>query len=271
MSAVVALGAIWMLGSRSGFSLRRLPLAGVLLSVPFFADAKQVLLALPVGLLATNWRRWGASIVLPLALVAASMYAFVYLYPSGRDAIGFLQQARTGQGGKTLAASAVWDEVRADPVSLAFGKGPAETVDRVAFLTTPLLTERGSPLRVLNLKPAEIAIDVQIKAIGRSHGGTSFNGALSSGLGVLGDLGLIGMTAYAGLVASLFLAVRRGQSGEAFAATAGWAMFAVLGFVFDWWEQPPLSLFLAVLSGLVLTRPAPGPRSVEPSRARSSR
>ncbi len=269
MSAVVALGAIWMLGSRAGFSLRRLPTAAVLLTIPFLADAKQVILALPIALLATNWWRRGASVVLPLTLVAVAMYSFVVFYPSGRGAIGFLEQARSGNGGKTLAANAIWREIRADPVSLAFGKGPAETVGRAAFLTTPLLTERGSPLRVLHLRPAAIAIDVQTKAIARSHGGTSFNGALSSALGVLGDLGLMGMAAYAGLLGSVFFAVRTEQSGEAFAASAGWAMFAVLGFVFDWWEQPPLSLFLAVLTGLVLTRPgsAPGTFPTPPAPA----
>ena len=36
---------------------------------------------------------------------------------------------------------------------------------------------------------------------------------------------------------------------------AGFAMFAVLGVVFDWWEQPPFSVFLAVLAGLALTEP----------------
>ena len=30
-------------------------------------------------------------------------------------------------------------------------------------------------------------------------------------------------------------------------------MFALLGFVFDWWEQPPFSVFLAVLAGLALS------------------
>ena len=84
-------------------------------------------------------------------------------------------------------------------------------------------------------------------------GGTSFNSGLSSALGILGDLGLAGTAAYAALYGSLFIAVRRLRSPEAVAATGGWAMWGVLGLVFDWWEQPPLSLVLAVLSGLALT------------------
>jgi hypothetical protein len=38
-------------------------------------------------------------------------------------------------------------------------------------------------------------------------------------------------------------------------AAGAWAMFAVLGFVYDWWEQPPFSVFLAVISGLALVDP----------------
>jgi hypothetical protein len=73
---------------------------------------------------------------------------------------------------------------------------------------------------------------------------------------VLGDLGVAGAATYAVLFGSLFLALRRLRSPEALAATGGWAMWAVLGFVFDWWEQPPFSLVLAVLSALALTAPS---------------
>ena len=38
------------------------------------------------------------------------------------------------------------------------------------------------------------------------------------------------------------------------AAAAGFAMFIVLGLVFDWWEQPPFGVFLGVLAGLSLAK-----------------
>lgn len=36
------------------------------------------------------------------------------------------------------------------------------------------------------------------------------------------------------------------------AAAAGFALFLVLGLVFDWWEQPPFGVFIGVLAGLSL-------------------
>ena len=263
MAGVVAIGAIWALKGRSGaFALRRLPLGAGMLVVPFLADAKQVILALPAALLATNWRHGWLRSLIPVGMIAAALVSLVFLYPAGRYAIGYLHQTREGDGGKTEAAALVWTDLRADPTALAFGRGPAETVSRAAFLTTDLLQGEQSPLRIFDLRPARIALAVQEDALARSGGGTSFNGALSSALGVLGDLGLVGAAVYVTLVGSLFFSLRRLTSPEALAAAAGWAVFAVLGLVFDWWEQPPFSLFLAVLSGLALSEPGrPGQRS----------
>ena len=70
---------------------------------------------------------------------------------------------------------------------------------------------------------------------------------------MLGDLGLAGVVAYVGLLGSVLFALRRVASPEGLAAGAGFAMFAVLGLVFDWWEQPPLSVFLGALAGLALS------------------
>ena len=63
---------------------------------------------------------------------------------------------------------------------------------------------------------------------------------------------MIGVLAYLGLVISLFLRLRKETSAEGVAGAAGFAMFLVLGFVFDWWEQPPFGVFLGVLAGLSL-------------------
>ena len=76
---------------------------------------------------------------------------------------------------------------------------------------------------------------------------------MSSTLGVFGDLGIFGLSAYVGLLVSLFLGLRREVSPEGKAAAAGFALFMVLGLVFDWWEQPPFGVVLGVLAGLALT------------------
>jgi hypothetical protein len=254
MSAVVVVGVVWLLARR--LSWRRLALAGLLLSIPFLADAKQVIFALPVAVVASRWQHGQLQFLLRAAVVTGAVAALIMVAPAGNTAVSYLRQTSSGHGGKAAAAEFLWTKLSGDPSSIAFGRGPAESVSRGAFMTTDLLLRPDSPLRILDLKPAQIAIDAQAAALATSGEGGSFNSGVSSALGVLGDLGAFGVLMYAGLLGSLLLALRRLRSPEATAATAGWAMFVVLGFVYDWWEQPPLSIFLAVLSGLALTRAA---------------
>ena len=76
----------------------------------------------------------------------------------------------------------------------------------------------------------------------------SFDSALSSGLGVFGDLGIFGATAYLMLAGVVFGELRRRSTPEASAALAGFAIALVLGFILDWWEQPAFAVFLATLA-----------------------
>ena len=254
LSAVLAVAALWLVATGvSPLAWRRLALAAVLLIVPFLADAKQVILSLPVALICAPWRRGLTRLALRTGLVAGAVAALFAFYPTAHNSLYFAQQARSGGGGKTETARIVWSHLRSDPESLVFGKGPAETVSRAAFMTTDLLQRQDSPLRVLDLHSAEIAVDAQKAATIASGGDTSVNSGVSSALGVLGDLGLFGVVAYLGLFLSVYLALRRTPGPAAVAAAGGWAMFGVLGLVFDWWEQPPFSVFLAVLTGLALT------------------
>jgi hypothetical protein len=141
-----------------------------------------------------------------------------------------------------------------------FGKGPAETVSRAAFIT---IDSQEDSFGGVALKPAKIAVEAQTGARSVSGGGTSINSGVSSMLGVFGDLGLFGAFAYAGLFLSVLFAVWQKRSSAAVAATVGWVMLAILGLVYDWWEQPPFTLFLAVLTGLALTA-SPSPREEMP-------
>jgi hypothetical protein len=225
--------------------------------IPFVADAKQVVLALPAIILAASFRAGRrAQLLTRTALVAGSVVALFTLAPAGRTAEMFLERAGQGQGGKQAAARFIWQKLDGDPASIVFGKGPAETVSRAAFMTTNELQAEDSPLGSLGLKPAAIALEAEGTAARISQGGTSFNSGLSSTLGVLGDLGIFGVFAYAGLLLSLFLQLRRVTSPEGVAAAAGFALFIVLGLVFDWWEQPPFGVFLGALAGLALSKEA---------------
>jgi hypothetical protein len=259
ISAVVVVGAIWIFNGGIGhrtLGVLRLPVAVVLFSIPLFADAKQVILALPAIVLASNWRVSRLQVFVRAALVGGSVVALFTLAPGGRTAESFLEKAHNGQGGKEAAARFVWRKLDGDPASVVFGKGPAETVSRAAFMTTDLEQGAKSPLASLGLKPASIAVEAQTTALRVSQGGTSFNSGTSSTLGVFGDLGIFGAVAYGGLLLSLFLRLRREASPEGIAAAAGFALFIVLGLVFDWWEQPPFGIFLGVLAGLTLSKPS---------------
>ncbi len=253
MSAVVTVGAIWIALNKRYSLAWRCVLVALLAPIPFLADAKQVIFALPAVLVMV---RWGSlkDVVLRVAGVAMAIAALILLFPAGRTSIRFINESLSGHGGKEASTKVIWDRAKADPATIVFGEGPAESVSRAAFMTTDLLLKANSPLRVFDLKPAQIALQAEASAHSASGGGSSLNSGLSSALGVFGDLGLIGLFAYGGLLLSVLGPLRRTTSPEGLAAGAGFSMFVVLGLVFDWWEQPPFSMLLAVLAGLALSR-----------------
>jgi hypothetical protein len=249
-------GAIWILsgGIRGRLIFWRLPVVACLFVIPFLADAKQVIVALPAIVLASRWGVGRLQFLGRGALAAAAVVVLFTLAPAGNTAAQYIEQSRHGQGGKQATAEFLWHKLDRDPASLAFGKGPAETVSRAAFMTTDLFQRSGSPLAILGLSPAPIAVEAQGTALAVTRGaGTSLNTGVSSTLGVLGDLGILGLAVFLGLFSSLFMALRKETSAEGVAGASGFALFLVLGLVFDWWEQPPFGVFLGVLAGLALT------------------
>lgn len=264
ISAVAVVGAIWILTGGIGqrvLGAWRLPIIVALFLIPFLADAKQVIVALPAIVLASRWRSGRVQFLGRATLACAAVVALFTLAPAGNTAASYIEQTRSGHGGKQATAGFVWSKLEGDPASVVFGKGPAETVSRAAFMTTDLFQRSDSPLGVLGLHPAAIAIEAQGNALEIAQGGTSFNSGVSSTLGVLGDLGIVGLAVYVGMFFSVFIRLRKEGSAEGIAAAAGLAIFLVLGLVFDWWEQPPFAVFLGVLAGLALTAERTSPRS----------
>lgn len=262
ISAIAVVGAVWILLASSRPLLARLAIALPLLVIPVLADAKQVLLAAPVMLIAGSWGgRRGA--VLRLSAAGITFVALLNVIPAGDTATNFIERARDRQGGKEAAAATVLGALKADPPALVLGFGPAETVSRAAYMTTPLLLRGDSPLHVLGLSPARLAAEAQTDAFKASGGGTSFNTGVSSALGVVGDLGVIGAVLYASMIVYLFVALRRSQQWEAVPAACALALFVLLGLFFDWWEQPPFGIVVGLLVGLALARPF-GHRSSPP-------
>jgi hypothetical protein len=255
ISAVLVVGGIWLMSGafKEQLGAARVPIVVLLFLIPFVADAKQVIVALPAIALATSWSVGRMQFLVRGVLVVASVVALFTLAPAGDATQRFLQESEQGQGGKQATALLVWHQLDTGPDSLAFGKGPAETVSRAAFMTTDLFQGEGSALEVLHLRPATLATTAAQTALATSGGGTSLNTGTSSALGVVGDLGLFGLAAYLGLFFSVFLRLRKIGSPEGVAAACGFALLLILGLIDAWWEQPPVGVFVAVLAGLALT------------------
>ena len=251
VGAICLTGAIWVFAnSRSPLTIRT-PLALMLIAVPFLSDAKQVILAAPAMLLVSGWRKRLSTGVTKAALISMLLLIMLVALPAGEAALQFLRQGAEGRGGKSAALRFIANEINSNPMQLVVGLGPGTTVSRTAFMTTDLLLLEDSPLRSLNLKPAEIAIRAEAEAERLSGGRTSFNSAQSSAIGLFGDLGILGSVSFSLLLFRTFRYLRKGSHPElAVAAASGWAIYTALGFVFDWWEQPPFTVFIATLAAL---------------------
>ena len=260
-SAILLLSCVWYFTrDRGDISWRSLAALIPVLVLPILADAKQVVAVMPAVALA--WTRhgsrsgWFTRAALG-GVVATVLFLFV---PAAHTGLAMLKDAQSANKGKVAETEFVWARISADPASLVFGKGPAETVSRAAFLTTNYFGP--SPLHVLGLRPARVPLEAEAKVAsnsnvvsgssGRFVVGSSINSALSSALGILGDLGVLGVLVYGTLYLTVVRDLYRSTDRLASPAMAGWIMFAILGFLFDWWEQPPFALFVALLSGLAL-------------------
>jgi len=223
----------------------------------------------------------------PLFVIPAVMLALVLFRPPKGASRDVLRGRRRVLGGSVLMIGAVWFAVSsagfggdigvkiantADPsrgkqrvaITLAqdlresaesafFGFGPAETVSRMAQLTTPSGKQDGSPVDVLGLAPAA-RFDEYTRATRISAGqGSSLTSATSSTLGLLGDFGIVGLLAYGW--AWLLIARRVWGTGTRFgyAVMTAWVAMPLLGLAYDWLEQPPYTLAAALLAGVALT------------------
>lgn len=259
MAAIVILGVIWLLSGRRAQLLGRALLALPMIVLVFLADAKQVLFALPAIFVAVRLRgRWGA-FLLQISTVVTVLIVLVSVYPAGRAALLFIGTVSENRGGKIAVVDLLIEETRKDPTIAVVGLGPAQTVSRASFMTTELYLREDSPIRALGLAPSRFAIEANDRVEATRTGPSSFNSAVSSALGVIGDLGLAGATVYFTMLVLLIRNLRKVDTPMAYAATAGWGMFALLGVVFAWWEEPPFAVTLAVVTGLALL-----PRSEEP-------
>ncbi len=266
MAAIVIVGTFWYLGhTRSPLSPISIGILASMVGILLLADAKQIILALPVAIIAQRALSARTVMVGLIALISvAALVRFEAL--NGGYAIPYIDRALSGETGKVHVAQMIWEDAKGDIGSFLFGQGPAETVSRTAYGTVPAYQKSGSSFDILGLEPAKVPYEAELIAAAavRATGNSAFNepfnldsfdSGTSSGVGLFGDLGIFGFLAYTGFFGTVFMTLRRRRSPEALAAASGFAMLAFLGFILDWWEQPPFTVFLASLAALALTRP----------------
>jgi hypothetical protein len=239
----------------------KLGFGAVALTIMILADAKQVLFVLPLGLLLLGITavriRSGLSVIggviAGVGMAVASIYALLS-YQASTVALDFVDRSATNKTGKLAVIDALWHDVMASPATALFGLGPGQSVSRFAFLTTAGLLKDGSPILLLGVTPSRGAeVYDAIAFSGPFTGGSSFTSAQSSGLGIFGDYGLVGVLGFVALVWAVLSAVFRVRDrAMRSAALASWAMLLPLAVVFDWLEQPPFTLAIMVLTGIAL-------------------
>lgn len=235
----------------------------LLIGLPLVTDAKQVVLSLPLAALVLVVTARGATRKIALLVPSVVTVLVLLLFiPAGQTALTFLEEAGAGRSGKLVGVEVLRDELHGSLSGWLLGVGPANGLSRAAFLTDPTFGREGSPLFLLELKPAPLPPIAVVEAT-RVAGGTSFNYPLSSAIGVLSDIGLIGIVAFAAVMGSVILPLwRRRRLWLAQTALAGWVMSIPLALTFDWWEQPPFMLTLALLTALALVWIPEGPATV---------
>jgi hypothetical protein len=244
--------------------------APLLIWIPIIADAKQILFALPLAAVVLFLTARGFETRVALAVVpVVALLSLIWFVPQGQTALMFLEDAQHGRSGKLVAFGIVREELGGSLTGWTLGLGPANGVSRVAYLTRP---EKDSPLLLLGMEPASLPPIADAEAA-RVAGGTSFNLPQSSAVGVFSDSGLLGLAAFGAVIGAVGLSlIRHRGTWLAQSALAGWAMSLPLAVTFDWWEEPPFMLTLAMLSALAIVwDPNPASDGVRPATTRAER
>lgn len=227
--------------------------------VIYAADAKQVVAAAPVAILlvAAYWltrRALRAAVLGAVAGVAVAAIAGVVLALNAGLFGQYVQYTLETRGGKIASTSALVADLQdAGPRALV-GFGPGETVTRFATLSTPASREEGSTVDVFDIPASPRAQRYQALTTSEGFVGTSsFTMAMSSGIGVLGDYGFLGLAAYVALVCSVLRALWTSHNRWVTPALVGWGLALSLGLVTDGLEEPPLMLVTSFVTALALT------------------
>ena len=185
--------------------------------------------------------------ILVALLLGATTLAFVAAWVPG-----FFQRALdlATSSSASPEIAIMRDRVSSDPLTLVLGSGPGTTASRASLLL--IGPPQGSPLTFLGLEPTELGMALFVASSNPAYGG-SVESAASSALGIIGDLGLVGLVAWGTLFFAIWRRAGRSNSWLAPAARSGLLMVAALSFVDNWLEYPEFAVPFAILIGWVLS------------------
>ena len=141
----------------------------------------------------------------------------------------------------------IWRYGRGDLLDPLIGFGPGQTVSKLALMVSDyqgLFSSLG--LDISSSPITNVIWDMnQAYWVSNTVTGSSLFSQFFSWAGMLGDIGVIGLLAYAGLVAAAVRVTWRSP-------TAGllWTYFVLIGFAFMWLEESPLPVSVALFAAI---------------------
>ena len=210
------------------------------LSMAAISGTSQALLAWAILVLTYAVLRWRPLKLAQVLLIAVLVFAVAMSLWESMAPQGLSWYGEEYIKAKSATIEAISDEFQVHPELVPFGIGPGTTASRVAWLG-----EGSNLVAALGIEPGAIASELlrveRLKPVWRD---SSLTAPWSTLLGIVGDLGLVGLAAYLSLWFYLGARFRHTPSGRAASVLIGYLL--LIGLFYNWLEEPILTLFLSL-------------------------
>jgi hypothetical protein len=259
--AIASVAALWILGGARSF--RDTLWAWPLVLVTLLSDTKQAMLLLPVVLVfspAVDLRVWLLRLIAPVFVAGLAFFAPAIpgLIPENNNYVGLQVEetlaGREVKGGaegvqfsrKAEGVKLVAEELASSAPALLFGLGQGQSVSYVAMLSN---AARGETLgQSLGLEPPRLIEE----ELGVWDGTGSFASEFSSLVGMVGDLGILGLGAFLIGLGAIGLMIWRIPARERGGVQAVGLFYLAMGAIYIWWEQPVFGIYVGMFAGLAI-------------------